>query len=173
MWLIGVGPFLFVHLPIMLLAASIGVWLFYVQHQFEDTVWAKDRGWNLHDVALRGSSYYDLPRVLHWFTANIGVHHIHHLCSRIPYYRLPRVLRDFPDLRNVSRLTLWQSLMCVRLALWDEAQQRLISFREMRRRYAAGLSGPRGAPPLGGRKIDRKRLRIDHDAIVLGRRRRQ
>jgi omega-6 fatty acid desaturase (delta-12 desaturase) len=121
----------------MLLAASIGVWLFYVQHQFEDTVWAKDRHWNLHEVALRGSSYYDLPRVLHWFTANIGVHHIHHLCSRIPYYRLPRVLRDFPDLRNVSRLTLLQSLMCVRLTLWDEGQQRLISFREMRRRYAA------------------------------------
>jgi omega-6 fatty acid desaturase (delta-12 desaturase) len=136
MWLVGIGPFLFVHLPIMLLAASIGVWLFYVQHQFEDTVWAKDRHWNLHEVALRGSSYYDLPRVLHWFTANIGVHHIHHLCSRIPYYRLPRVLRDFPDLRNVSRLTLLQSLMCVRLTLWDEAQQRLISFREMRRRYA-------------------------------------
>jgi omega-6 fatty acid desaturase (delta-12 desaturase) len=136
MWLVGVGPFLIVHLPIMLLAASIGVWLFYVQHQFEDTVWAKDRSWNLHDVALRGSSYYDLPRVLHWFTANIGVHHIHHLSSRIPYYRLPRVLRDFPDLRNVSRLTLLESFMCVRLALWDEAQQRLISFREMRQRYA-------------------------------------
>jgi acyl-lipid omega-6 desaturase (Delta-12 desaturase) len=136
MWLVGVGPFLIVHLPIMLLAASIGVWLFYVQHQFEDTVWAKDRSWNLHEVALRGSSYYDLPRVLHWFTANIGVHHIHHLSSRIPYYRLPRVLRDFPDLRNVSRLTLLESFMCVRLALWDEAQQRLISFREMRQRYA-------------------------------------
>jgi acyl-lipid omega-6 desaturase (Delta-12 desaturase) len=133
---VGLVPFLLVHLPIMLIGASLGVWLFYVQHQFQDTVWAKERAWNLHEVALRGSSYYDLPRVLHWFTANIGVHHIHHLCSRIPYYRLSRVLRDFPDLRNVSRLTLWQSVRCVRLTLWDEAQQRLISFREMRRRYA-------------------------------------
>src|SRR4051794_565488 len=136
MCLVGVGPFLIVHLPIMLLAASIGVWFFYVQHQFGDPAGAKAGGGTLHGVALRGSPYYALPRVLHCFPANIGVHHIHHLSSRIPYYRLPRVLRDFPDLRNVSRLTLLQSFMCVRLALWDEAQQRLISFREMRQRYA-------------------------------------
>ena len=90
----------------MLLAASIGVWLFYVQHQFEHTSWANDGEWNLHEAALHGSSHYDLPRVLRWFTANIGVHHVHHLCSRIPYYRLPRVLRDHPELRDVGRLTL-------------------------------------------------------------------
>ena len=88
-WLIGVGPFLLVHLPIMLLAASVGVWLFYVQHQFENTVWAHDEAWNLQEVALHGSSHYALPGLLRWFTANIGVHHIHHLCSRIPCYRLP------------------------------------------------------------------------------------
>jgi omega-6 fatty acid desaturase (delta-12 desaturase) len=134
-WLVGVGAFLLVHIPIMVLAASIGVWLFYVQHQFEDTVWAHDRAWNLHVVALHGSSYYDLPRVLRWFTANIGAHHIHHLCSRIPCYRLPLVLRDYPDLRDIGRLTLVQSFRCVRLVLWDEGQQRLISFREVRQRY--------------------------------------
>jgi acyl-lipid omega-6 desaturase (Delta-12 desaturase) len=82
---------LLVQLPITLLAGSIGVWLFYVQHQFEDTFWAHDEGWNFHEAALHGSSHYDLPSVLRWFTANIGVHHVHHLCSRIPYYRLPGV----------------------------------------------------------------------------------
>src|SRR5947208_1807249 len=85
-WLVGPGAFLLVHLPIMLLAASAGVWLFYVQHQFEDTAWSRDRVWSLHATALHGSSHYDLPSVLRWFTANIGAHHIHHLCSRIPYY---------------------------------------------------------------------------------------
>jgi omega-6 fatty acid desaturase (delta-12 desaturase) len=131
-WVIGIKPFLLVHLPIMLLAASIGVWLFYVQHQFDPTFWARDDEWTLHEAALYGSSHYDLPLILRWFTANIGAHHIHHLCSRIPYYRLPRVLRDHPELRDVSRLTIVQSLRCVRLVLWDEARQRLISFRETR-----------------------------------------
>jgi len=130
-WLVGLGPFLLVQLPITILAGSIGVWLFYVQHQFEDTVWAHDEGWNFHEAALHGSSHYDLPNILRWFTANIGVHHVHHLCSRIPYYRLPRVLRDHPGLAAVGRLTLLQSLRCVRMALWDERSRRLISFREM------------------------------------------
>jgi omega-6 fatty acid desaturase (delta-12 desaturase) len=132
MWLVGVGPFLLVHVPITLLAASIGVWLFYVQHQFESTFWAEDRAWCLHEAALHGSSHYDLPGILRWFTANIGVHHVHHLCSRVPFYRLRQVLRDHPQIAAVGRLTLVQSLGCVRLVLWDESRQRLISFREMR-----------------------------------------
>jgi omega-6 fatty acid desaturase (delta-12 desaturase) len=131
-WLVGVGPFLLVHLPITLLAASVGVWLFYVQHQFEDTYWAHDHGWNYHEAALHGSSHYQLPRVLRWFTANIGVHHVHHLCSRIPYYRLPSVLRDNPQLATIGRLTLLQSLRCVRRVLWDERSRKLISFRDIR-----------------------------------------
>src|SRR5205807_7562058 len=90
----------------------------------------------LHEAALHGSSHYDLPAILRWFTANIGVHHVHHLCSRIPYYRLPRALRDHPELRGVSRLTLLQSFRCVRLVLWDEGRRRLISFRELDRCYA-------------------------------------
>lgn len=139
-WFIGIKAFLLVHLPIMLLAATAGVWLFYVQHQFEQTAWERDERWNLHEAALYGSSHYDLPAVLRWFTANIGIHHVHHLSGRIPYYRLPRVLRDHPELRDLGRVTLLQSFRCVRLVLWDETQRRLVSFRDIRaaeRREAA------------------------------------
>jgi acyl-lipid omega-6 desaturase (Delta-12 desaturase) len=130
-WSIGIKPFLLVQLPIVLLAAAIGVWLFYIQHQFEHTFWAHGDEWTFHEAALHGSSHYDLPTILRWLTANIGMHHIHHLCSRIPYYYLPRVLRDYPALRGVNRLTLIESLRCVRLTLWDEHRRRLISFREL------------------------------------------
>ena len=136
-WLVGIGPFLLVHLPITLLAASIGVWLFYVQHQFERTRWADDGAWNLHELALHGSSYYDLPVVLRWFTANIGLHHVHHLSSRIPYYRLGEVLRDHPQMASMGRITLWDSFRSVPLALWDEQAGRLVSFRQARTRAAA------------------------------------
>lgn len=129
-WLVGLEDFLLVHGPIVLVAASIGVWLFFVQHQFEDTVWDYNDDWSWHDAALQGSSHYDLPPVLHWFTANIGLHHIHHLCSRIPFYRLQRVLKDHPELRNIRTLTLAESLATVRLALWDNEKRRLVSFRE-------------------------------------------
>ena len=131
-WFIGIKAFLLIHLPITLLAATAGVWLFYVQHQFEHTMWDRDESWNLHQAALHGSSHYELPALLRWFTANIGIHHVHHLSSRIPYYRLPRVLRDYPELRDVGRITLLESFACVRLVLWDEAQRRLVSFREIR-----------------------------------------
>lgn len=132
MWLVGVGPFLLIHLPIVILAATFGVWLFYVQHQFEETLWEPGGDWSFHEAALHGSSHYDLPGILRWFTANIGVHHVHHLASRIPYYRLPEVLRDHPELVDVGRITLLQSLRSVRLVLWDEKNRRLVSFREMR-----------------------------------------
>jgi omega-6 fatty acid desaturase (delta-12 desaturase) len=131
-WLIGAGAFFVVHLPVVLLAATMGVWLFYVQHQFEDTRWARNETWDLHEVALHGSSYYVLPGFLSWFTANIGIHHVHHLCSKIPYYRLPKVLHENPELGSIGRLTLWESIKCVRLVLWDEGANKLISFREMR-----------------------------------------
>ena len=130
MWLVGIGPFLMVQLPITLIAATIGVWLFYVQHQFEHTYWEHESNWTLQEAALHGSSHYDLPRILRWFTANIGIHHIHHLSSRIPFYRLPEVLRDYPELREMGRITLRQSFAAVRLVLWDEEKQRLVSFRE-------------------------------------------
>lgn len=125
-WLVGIQAFLLIHLPVLLLSASVGVWLFFVQHQFEHTKWDSDPDWNLHEAALHGSSHYDLPAFLRWFTANIGIHHVHHLSSRIPYYRLPHVLRDHPELRAVGRLTLIQSFRCVRLVLWDRTQRRLV-----------------------------------------------
>ncbi|MCL4165105.1 UNVERIFIED_CONTAM: hypothetical protein GTU68_015146 [Idotea baltica] len=132
---IGAGPFFMVFLPISMLAASIGVWLFYVQHQFEDTIWEEVPEWEFHDAALYGSSHYDLPPVLRWITANIGVHHIHHLYNRIPYYRLPDVLADFPELTAIRRLTLADSISCVKLRLWDEDRNRLISFPEAKALY--------------------------------------
>jgi acyl-lipid omega-6 desaturase (Delta-12 desaturase) len=129
---VGVHDFLLIQLPITLLASSIGIWLFYVQHQFEDTYWDRQDAWSFHAGAMEGSTHFDLPLPLRWFTANIGVHHVHHLASRIPSYRLNDVLRDHPTLRNVSRLTLGQSFRCFRLALWDEERRRLIGFRELR-----------------------------------------
>ncbi|HVF95063.1 MAG TPA: fatty acid desaturase [Sphingomonas sp.] len=134
--LVGLRPFLLIQIPITLIAASIGVWLFYVQHQFEDTLWKKNQDWDFKEAALYGSSHYVLPGVVRWFTANIGLHHVHHLCSTIPFYRLPAVLRALPELENVNRLTFRRSLKSVKLVLWDEEAERLLSFREARRRYA-------------------------------------
>jgi omega-6 fatty acid desaturase (delta-12 desaturase) len=134
--LVGFGPFLVVHLPITVLAAAIGVWLFYVQLQFEDTSWSHDDAWSFHEAALQGSSHYHLPGIFRWFTANIGVHHVHHLNSRIPFYRMPEILSDHPRLRDVKRLTLAQSLGCVPLTLWDERSERMMTFREARLAYA-------------------------------------
>lgn len=128
---IGWRYFLIVHVPLMMMSATIGGWLFYVQHQFESTTWEEGKGWSVREAALYGSSHYDLPVILRWFTANIGVHHVHHLCSRIPFYRLQHVLRDFPELKTTGRLTLVQSMKCIRLVLWDQESRRLVSFREM------------------------------------------
>jgi omega-6 fatty acid desaturase (delta-12 desaturase) len=133
-WLVGVRAFLLVHGPVVVMSASIAVWFFYVQHQFEDTLWEHDGDWSFHEAALHGSSHYELPPALAWFTGNIGVHHVHHLSSRIPFYRLPQVLRDYPRLASTGRLTFLQSLRCATLALWDEQQARLVSFREFRMR---------------------------------------
>jgi len=133
MWkTIGIKAFLAVQLPITLVAGTVGVWLFYIQHQFEDTYWEKDDPWNYHAAGLEGSSFYDLPRILHWFTGNIGVHHVHHLSSRIPNYRLQQCLRENPELQRVTRLSFWGSLKCARLKLWDEDRKVLVGFRQLR-----------------------------------------
>lgn len=136
-WAVGAGTFFLIQIPIVVVGASMGVWLFFVQHQFETTHWRDDEEWNASEAALLGSSHYDLPGALRWLTANIGVHHVHHLSSRIPYYRLPEVLRDFPELRSVGRLTFLDSLKCVPLTLWDEDRLKLISFRDFREFRAA------------------------------------
>jgi omega-6 fatty acid desaturase (delta-12 desaturase) len=128
----GPGVLALVFLPTMLVAASVGVWLFYVQHQFEDTIWDHEADWQLQDAALHGSSHYVLPGVLRWFSANIGVHHVHHLQSRVPFYRLPEILRDHPQLAEAQRLTLRESLGCIGKQLWDEKSRRLVSFRTAR-----------------------------------------
>jgi omega-6 fatty acid desaturase (delta-12 desaturase) len=101
-----------------------------VQHQFERTTWEATADWSQPEAALHASSFYDLPPPLRWFSGNIGVHHVHHLSSGIPFYRLPEVLRDHPALKEVGRLSLRDSLACVRLALWDEDRRRMVSFRE-------------------------------------------
>jgi len=134
-WFGGWQPIMLIFLPTVLVGASAGVWLFYVQHQFEDTLWDKSIDWQLHDAALHGSSHYDLPHVLRWFSGNIGVHHVHHLYSRIPFYRLTEVLRDHQELATSQRLTIRESLGCVKLHLWDEQQRKLLSFRAARALY--------------------------------------
>ncbi len=135
----GWAPILMIWLPTSFVAAAIGVWLFYVQHQFETTQWDREGDWQLHDAALEGSSHYVLPAVLQWLTANIGVHHVHHLYARIPFYRLPEVLRDFPALADAQRMTLLESFANAKLHLWDEKGRRLLTYAQARalRRQAA------------------------------------
>jgi len=137
--LVGPAAFFLVYVPVVVIAAAIGVWLFYVQHQFDGAYWVRNGEWDLHEASLHGSSYYVLPPVLRWMTADIGAHHVHHAASRIPFYRLPQVLKDIPELNQVSRLTIRESLSCVKLALWDEASRRLVSFREATARKTAAV----------------------------------
>ena len=126
----GLMPILLIFVPSTLLAATAGVWLFYVQHQFETTHWEEEDNWDIHDAALNGSSHYVMPGVLQWLTANIGIHHIHHLYSRIPFYRLPEVLKDHEGLAQINRMTIRESIVNARLHLWDEDSKRLLSFAE-------------------------------------------
>lgn len=129
----GLAGLLLVFLPVLLIAATLGVWLFYIQHQFEAAHWDDGQTWAFHDAALLGSSHLALPAVLRWFTGNIGIHHVHHLSSRIPFYRLPEALRAMPSLEGLNRVSILQSFASMRLALWDEDQRRLITFREAKR----------------------------------------
>jgi acyl-lipid omega-6 desaturase (Delta-12 desaturase) len=134
-WFGGLWPVLLVFLPTSVVAATAGVWLFYVQHQFEETHWSKGEDWQLHNAALEGSSHYVLPQPLRWLSGNIGIHHVHHLYSRIPFYRLPEVIRDQRELAEAQRLTIRDSLRTVGLHLWDEEQGKLTSIREAEQRY--------------------------------------
>ena len=135
-WLMGWQAFLLVWAPAALLAGSIGIWLFYVQHQFEDAYWQSGSEWSYADAALRGSSYLKLPPVLRFFTGNIGLHHVHHLNARIPNYNLPRAHRASPVFAGVPTLSLWDGLRSVRLKLWDERAGRLVTFAQARRSLA-------------------------------------
>ncbi len=129
---VGFVNALMVAFPVVLLSSTAGVWLFYVQHQFERTYWQNQDGWSFQEASVMASSYYDLPQPLRWFSGNIGIHHIHHLCCRIPNYRLGACLAEIPALKTLNRIRLRDSLACLRLALWDENAQRLISFKTLR-----------------------------------------
>jgi omega-6 fatty acid desaturase (delta-12 desaturase) len=132
-WLAGTREYLLVQWPTALLAGSAGVWLFYVQHQFEDTYWQSAGDWSYADAALRGSSHLRLPKVLQFFTGNIGLHHVHHLSAPIPNYNLQRAHDENPIFHDVPTLSLWDGLRAVRLKLWDEDRGRLVTFAEARR----------------------------------------
>jgi omega-6 fatty acid desaturase (delta-12 desaturase) len=127
-WLLGWREYLLVQAPTALLAGAGGVWLFYVQHQFEDTYWETRGEWTYADAALRGSSYLKLPKVLQFFTGNIGLHHVHHLNPKIPNYNLQRAHDHNPIFHDVPTLSLWDGLRAVRLKLWDEDRGRLVTF---------------------------------------------
>ena len=135
--LVGPVEMLKLQAPIVLLAASAGIWLFHVQHEFEASYWRRDRSWSFYQAALQGSSFYCLPRPLHWLTASIGLHHIHHLCSRIPNYRLQESLDDHPELRQARRVTLAENVRCARLSLWNEDSARMSRFRDLPSRSSA------------------------------------
>ena len=134
---LGPLPVLLGWLPAILLAATMGLWLFYIQHQFEDAYWEFQPRWEFREAALRGASFYDLPRFLHWVTGNIGFHHIHHLSSRIPNYRLRECHEANPAFHTAPRLTLRGSLKCARLALWDVERCKLVPFRALRANAAS------------------------------------
>ncbi|MGH2883723.1 MAG: fatty acid desaturase, partial [Solirubrobacteraceae bacterium] len=130
--LMGWTNFLLVWAPAALLAGSIGIWLFYVQHQFEDAYWQSRGDWSYVDAALRGSSYLKLPKLLQFFTGNIGLHHVHHLNAKIPNYNLQRAHDENPVFHEVATLSLWEALQTVKLRLWDEDSGKLVTFAQAR-----------------------------------------
>jgi omega-6 fatty acid desaturase (delta-12 desaturase) len=129
-WLLGWESFLVVEMPSALLAGSIGVWLFYVQHQFEDAYWQNSDSWTYDEAALKGSSYLRLPKVLQFFTGNIGLHHVHHLSTRIPNYNLQRAHDAYLAFQRVPTLSISDGIRCLRLKLWDPERGRLVTFRQ-------------------------------------------
>ncbi len=128
----GVKAYLLIQLTEMMVAGAAGVWLFYVQHQFEGTYWERGESWDYTTAALQGSSFYKLPRILQWFSGNIGFHHIHHLSPRIPNYNLERCHRAHELFQQVKPITLFSSLKSLKFRLWDEENRQLVSFRHLR-----------------------------------------
>jgi omega-6 fatty acid desaturase (delta-12 desaturase) len=134
MWAtIGLGNFLMVQLPITMIASTAGIWMFYVQHQYEDTYWHWHQDWDYYDASLQGSSYLVLPKPLHWLTASIGVHHVHHMSARIPNYKLKQVHDENPEFHVVNRVRFRDTLKLINLALWDEESRKLIRFKDLKK----------------------------------------
>jgi omega-6 fatty acid desaturase (delta-12 desaturase) len=131
-WTIGIQAYVLIQLPVMAFAAAAGVWLFYVQHQFEDVQWDRRADWDYAQAALHGSSFYKLPKVLQWFTGNIGFHHVHHLSPAIPNYRLERCHEETSMFREVNAITLWGSLRSLSFRLWDEQRRQLVGYGRLR-----------------------------------------
>jgi omega-6 fatty acid desaturase (delta-12 desaturase) len=133
--LIGWKAYLLIQLPVLILAVSAGVWLFYVQHQFEGVYWERQPAWDYVTEALQGSSFYKLPKILQWFTGNIGFHHIHHLSPRIPNYYLERCYNENVLFQQIKPITLLSSFKSLKFRLWDEQNHQLISFSEWRQAH--------------------------------------
>jgi omega-6 fatty acid desaturase (delta-12 desaturase) len=125
---IGLRTYVLIQLPVILIAGSLGVWLFYVQHQFEGVYWARHESWDMMRAAMEGSSYYKLPKVLQWITGNIGFHHVHHVLPRIPNYHLPASYEAVPYLQTVEPVTLRESLKSLRMRLYDEERKQMVGF---------------------------------------------
>jgi len=128
----GWKAYLLLQLTVTLVAGALGVWMFYVQHQFEDVYWERGEDWDYCSAALEGSSFYKLPKVLQWFSGNIGFHHIHHLSSRIPNYNLEKCHRSHPMFHSVKPITLLGSVKCAAYRLWDEENRKLVGYRYLR-----------------------------------------
>ncbi len=140
---IGVKSYLLVQMPVLMIAGTTGIWLFYVQHQFEGVYWERREDWDFEAAALNGSSFYQLPRLLQWFTGSIGFHHVHHLSPAIPNYNLEKCHREHPMFRAVKPLTLRSSMKSLTFRLWDEQRRKLVSYRrlrEIRREISAAAS---------------------------------
>jgi omega-6 fatty acid desaturase (delta-12 desaturase) len=129
---LGFQNYLLIQLPVIIMAASAGMWLFYVQHQYEDAYWTRHESWDLTKSGLEGSSYYKLPKVLQWLVGNIGLHHIHHVKANIPNYNLQSCYNEVSALQTVTPLTIGKSFKSLWLNLWDEQKQKLVSFRSIR-----------------------------------------
>ena len=131
-WTIGWKTYLLIQIPVMWIAGIFGVWLFYIQHQFEGVFWMREKDWDPLRAALEGSSYYCLPKILQWMTGNIGIHHVHHVLTRIPNYNLQRCYNETSILQGAKSLSFGRSLKSLHLNLWDEKTQKLVSFAQLR-----------------------------------------
>jgi omega-6 fatty acid desaturase (delta-12 desaturase) len=135
--IVGLVPFLMVQVPVTLIGSTAGVWMFYVQHQYEDTYWQWHEAWDYYDASLYGSSFLVLPKPLQWITGNIGVHHVHHMSARIPNYKLQQAHDENPEFHVVAKVRFSDTLKLINLALWDEESRKLIRFKDLKGRQAA------------------------------------
>jgi omega-6 fatty acid desaturase (delta-12 desaturase) len=129
----GWKAYLLIQLIVIMVAGGLGVWMFYVQHQFEDVYWERGGEWDYFTAAIDGSSFYKLPKIFQWFSGNIGFHHIHHLSARIPNYNLEKCHKAHPLFQTVKPITLFSSLKSFKFRLWDESNKRLIGFGQLRK----------------------------------------